>query len=103
MIHEAMLLEYSGKKLALMEWASANKLIIFAAMLVNLYFPVGLASNLQFGTIALAITIFIAKLLVVYVAIAVLESVIAKLRFFRLPGLLFTAFILCLIAIGLVK
>ena len=45
MVHEAMLLEYSGKRLALMEWAAAAKLFIFAALAANLFFPVGVAAD----------------------------------------------------------
>jgi formate hydrogenlyase subunit 4 len=103
MIHEAMILEYSGKRLALMEWASFNKLLIFAALAVNLFFPWGLASGLGLGAIILSFIIFITKLLTVYATIAILESSIAKFRFFRLPDLLITAFILNCIAIALLK
>src|SRR3990167_411736 len=51
MIHEAMILEYSGKKLALMEWASANKLLIFIALASNLFFPFGLAQHADSGAV----------------------------------------------------
>ena len=47
MIHEAMILEYSGKRLALMEWASANKYLIFIALGANLFFPRGIADSLE--------------------------------------------------------
>lgn len=102
MIHEAMILEYSGKKLALMEWASANKLMIFIALGSSLFFPWGIATSGSAGAILFGLAIFALKVLVFCVAIAVLESSIAKFRFFRLPDLLLTSFILGLIAIGLV-
>lgn len=102
MIHEAMLLEYSGKRLALMEWAAANKLFIFAALAVNLFFPFGLPHDLQPPSLLLGVLATLGKVLVVYVGVALLESLIAKLRFFRLPDLLMVAGILNLIALGVV-
>ncbi len=102
MIHEAMILEYSGKKLALMEWASANKLAIFIALGSSLFFPWGIAISPSMGAIAFGLGIFALKILVFCAAIAALESSIAKFRFFRLPDLLLTSFILGIIAIGMV-
>ena len=52
MIHEAMILEYSGKRLALIEWAAANKYLIFIALGANLFFPWGMADSLAAGQIA---------------------------------------------------
>lgn len=101
MIHEAMILEYSGKRLALMEWASWNKFLIFLALGVNLFFPWGIAASLGIGSIILALALFGGKVLVLGGFVGVLESSIAKLRFFRLPDLLFTSFILSIIALSL--
>jgi formate hydrogenlyase subunit 4 len=101
MIHEAMVLEYSGKRLALMEWASANKLLLFIAMGANLFFPWGIADSLAVGPLAFALAWFVVKALLFCAAIAVLESSIAKFRIFRLPDLLFTSFIVSVIALGL--
>ncbi len=103
MIHEAMILEYSGKKLALLEWASANKLMIFIALGSSLFFPWGIASTLAFHTVILGVVVFLAKAFVFCLAIAVIESSIAKLRLFRLPDLLLFAFILSAIAIELIE
>ncbi len=102
MIHEAMILEYSGKRLALIEWASANKLMIFIALGANLFFPWGIAHDAGIIAIAIACIAFAVKALAFCVSIAVVESVIAKLRFFRLPDVLFVSFILSVIAIGLI-
>ena len=99
MIHEAMILEYSGKKLALMEWASANKLLIFIALAANLFFSFGIAQNGTAGAILLGIGAFVIKAGIFCVAIAWLESSIAKFRFFRLPDLLIVSFILNVAAI----
>ncbi|MDD5414704.1 MAG: NADH-quinone oxidoreductase subunit H, partial [Smithellaceae bacterium] len=103
MIHEAMILEYSGKRLALMEWASANKLLILSSMGANLFFPWGMANSLEPNAIFISVLAFAAKLLIFYSSIAVLESCIAKSRFFRLPNLLIISFILNVFAIGLVR
>lgn len=103
MIHEAMILEYSGKKLALIEWAAANKLLIFASLGINLFFPLGIATNASISAIIIGVISFVIKLIICYLAIAILESSIAKFRFFRLPDLLIVSFILNVIAIGLLK
>jgi len=101
MVHEAMILEHSGKKLALLEWASANKLLIFASLGVNLFFPWGIAHSADIKSLLIGGIVWLAKVLVVYIAIAVLESSMAKFRFFRLPDLLITSFILSCVAIAL--
>ena len=101
MIHEAMVLEYSGKRLALIEWAAANKFFIFLALGVNLFFPWGMSSSASLGDIPLALISFFVKILAFSIFVAVLESTIVKFRFFRLPDLLFTSFILSVIAMSL--
>ena len=101
MIHEAMIIEYSGKRLALIEWASANKLLIFITLGSSLFFPMGIAHSMGFIAIAAAILFYLLKVLVFCVVIAIIESSIAKLRLFRLPDLLLFSFILSIIAIGL--
>ena len=102
MIHEAMILEYSGKRLALIEWAAANKFLIFLSLGANLFFPWGLATSLTLNGLLIALAIFFIKILILCLFVAVLESSIAKFRYFRLPDLLFTSFILSVIAIILI-
>ena len=102
MIHEAMILEYSGKRLAIIEWAAANKYLIFIALGANLFFPWGTADSLAPGQIVLSLALFIGKCLLFCAAVALIESTIAKFRIFRLPDLLFTSFIISIIAIGLI-
>jgi formate hydrogenlyase subunit 4 len=102
MIHEAMILEYSGKRLALIEWAAANKLLIFLTIGANLFFPWGIATSLSFAALAGALLIYLAKILILSLGIAILESSIAKYRFFRLPDLLFASFIISIVAIGII-
>ncbi|MFA5792749.1 MAG: NADH-quinone oxidoreductase subunit H [Candidatus Gracilibacteria bacterium] len=103
MVHEAMILEYSGKKLALLEWASANKLLIFATLGTNLFFPLGIAQSADPKAILIGVIAFLVKVFVVYVVIAMIESCMAKFRFFRLPDLLIVSFILSCVAIALLQ
>lgn len=102
MVHEAMILEYSGKRLALMEWAAANKFLIFALLAANLFFPLGITSSLGIISILSALGIIIAKILILCAFVGILESTIAKYRFFRLPDLLFTSFVISAIVIELI-
>jgi formate hydrogenlyase subunit 4 len=97
-----MILEYSGKRLALIEWASANKLLIFLSIGANLFFPWGIAHDFSLVSVIIGIGIYLAKILILAAGIAVLESSIAKYRFFRLPELLFTSLIISIVAIGLI-
>src|SRR5581483_9963163 len=60
MIHEAMILEYSGKKLALMEWASANKLFIFMILAANIFFPFGMAQDVSVGALLTSAIVLVA-------------------------------------------
>lgn len=99
MIHEAMVLEYSGRYLALIEWASQVKLLIFLAILTNVFFPIGIATSFTLGDLAGGLGAFCGKILLLAVAIAVLESANAKLRLFRVPDLLMVAFTLSLLSL----
>ncbi|HEY7869127.1 MAG TPA: NADH-quinone oxidoreductase subunit H, partial [Methylomirabilota bacterium] len=99
MIHEAMVLEYSGRYLALIEWAAALKLLIFFALLGNLFVPWGVAVEVTALALALAAVSLLAKLLVLAGAVALLETGIAKLRLFRVPELLSASFVLALLAV----
>jgi formate hydrogenlyase subunit 4 len=103
MIHEAMILEYSGKRLALIEWASYAKLFGFVVLGANLFFPWGLLPSAVGAGSAFFSAIFAisAKVLLFALGIAVLESVIAKLRIFRVPNFIATAFVLGAVAIAL--
>ncbi len=99
MIHEAMILEYSGRYLALVEWASWLKLLIFFSLLSNLFIPWGLAAVLTPSALVIAIVTLILKLVFFAVVVAVLETRIAKLRLFRVPELLGVSFVLGLLAV----
>lgn len=99
MIHEAMVLEYSGRHLMLIEWAAGMKLLIFLALLTNLFFPWGVALTVTPLAVAVAFVALIVKVGVLAVGIAVIETAMAKLRLFRLPALLSGSFALALLAV----
>ena len=99
MIHEAMVLEYSGRDLALLEWAAALKLLVFFALLGNLFVPWGVAVTGEPGALALALASLVMKLAVIAILVALLETRVAKLRLFRVPELLSVSFVLALLAV----
>jgi formate hydrogenlyase subunit 4 len=99
MIHEAMILEYSGRYLALIEWAASVKQLILMALLVNIFFPVGITSQVSAQAIGLSLVWFVAKLLALSGAVVLVETTNAKLRLFRVPDLLSAAFILATLAL----
>jgi formate hydrogenlyase subunit 4 len=98
MIHEAMLLEYSGPYLAVLEWAAALKLTLLLVLAANLFFPWGLATSNTPARLSLAMVAVGLKLLVLATMLAVLETRVAKLRLFRVPELLAVSFTLALLA-----
>src|SRR3989441_2602258 len=63
MIHEAMILEYSGRYLALIEWSASVKQLVLMALLVNVFFPVGIATHLTTASLGLSLLCFVAKVL----------------------------------------
>jgi formate hydrogenlyase subunit 4 len=99
MIHEAMVLEYSGRYLALVEWAGAIKFFLFMTLLANLFVPWGLTSSIGPGSILLALAALGVKLAVLTGAVAVLETSVAKLRLFRVPELLAGSFALAFLSL----
>jgi formate hydrogenlyase subunit 4 len=99
MVHEAMILEYSGKSLGLMEYSSWTKLTIFLALLVNMFFPWGIATSISLWGIVSGICAFLGKIIVLAIVIALLESSISKFRLFKLPALSWIAFCLAFMAV----
>jgi formate hydrogenlyase subunit 4 len=88
MIHESMVLEYSGPNLALIEWASAVKLGAMVGLLIALFAPWGLAGTPTLAAFGLAIVVLLAKTLALVMLLAVIESGIAKLRMYTVPDFL---------------
>ncbi|MEK7181866.1 MAG: NADH-quinone oxidoreductase subunit H [Patescibacteria group bacterium] len=102
MIHEAMILEHSGKRLALMEWAAANKLLIFILLAANLFFPWGVSLSYDsFSGLLVSTLLVVGKSAILLFGIAFLESTMAKFRIFRVPDLLLTSFVLGVIALAI--
>jgi formate hydrogenlyase subunit 4 len=99
MIHEGMVLEYSGRYLALVEWASAMKLLLFMALLANLFVPWGVPSSAAPVALVLGAAVLALKLAVLCVALALIETSVAKLRLFRVPELLAGSFALALLSV----
>jgi formate hydrogenlyase subunit 4 len=83
MIHEAMILEYSGKRLALVEWASWNKLLYFIVLGAHLYLPWGTLSSTSPISIFYGALYLLLNIAVFTALIALVESTMAKFRIFR--------------------
>lgn len=99
MIHEAMILEYSGRYLALIEWAAGMKLVVFLSLIANVFAPWGIATTLAPTAIGIGLVIYALKIAGLAVLIGILECMFAKLRLFRLTDLLGVAFILALLGL----
>lgn len=88
MIHEGMVLEYSGPSLALVEWASAVKLHAMLALLIALFGPWGMASSASLWGTSAALLLYFAKVTVLMILLALIESGVAKLRMYLVPDFL---------------
>ena len=98
MIHEAMVLEYSGRHLAMIEWAASLKLFVYSCIGLVLFFPFGIAGGGDWLGLVLALPALLAKLAVGGALLALIEMVSAKMRIFRAPEFLGTAFMLAVLA-----
>lgn len=99
MIHEAMVLEYSGPSLALVEWAAAIKLHAIVALLIALFVPWGLAEANTWGELALALMFYAIKAGLFAVLLSFVESAVAKLRMYLVPDFLGVAAALSALAV----
>jgi formate hydrogenlyase subunit 4 len=99
MIHEAMVLEYSARHLALVEWASALKLLAYATIGIALFVPWGIAGIGEWGALPLAILLMLLKLAAAGAGLALLETLSAKMRIFRVPEFMGTAFLLAVLGL----
>ncbi len=97
MIHEAMILEYSGRHLALIEWASQLKLMLYGVLIANLFFPWGIAQSFTFGALSFALIALVLKLVVLSIFLALAETAVAKMRLFRVQEYLGFAYLLGLL------
>jgi len=99
MIHEAMILEYSGRHLALMEWAASLKLFAYSSIGLALFFPWGIAQVHDPVGLLLAAPALVLKLAIGGAGLALIETLSAKMRIFRVPEFLAGAFLLAVIGI----
>lgn len=99
MIHEALILEYSGRHLALLEWAASLKLFTYSCIGLALFFPWGVAQAGAPLALLLALPALVAKLALGGILLACIETVSAKMRIFRVPEFLATAFLLAVIGL----
>jgi formate hydrogenlyase subunit 4 len=88
MVHEATILEYSGKSLALMEWSQSIKQIILFALIVNIFVPWGISPSISISSLGIGLLAFVVKISLFAIFVAFLESSVAKWRLFRIPDLI---------------
>jgi formate hydrogenlyase subunit 4 len=93
MIHEAMILEYSGRHLALIEWANMMKLFLFTTLGIASFFPLGIAPGDNLIAILFAFPVLLVKLGAVGVGLVLVETGLAKMRIFRVTEFLGSAFL----------
>lgn len=99
MIHGALILEYSGRYLALIEWASSLKLLNYFAIAAALFFPWGIAQQFTLWGITYAALVFVLKMFVLGTGLALFEIVTAKVRLLRVPEFLTSAFLLAILGV----
>jgi len=97
MIHEAMILEYSGRHLALIEWASQVKLMLYGVLIANIFFPWGIAETFSLQALAYGLLVIMVKLAVLAILLTVSETLFAKMRLFRVQEYLGFAYLLGLL------
>ena len=98
MVHEAMVLEYSGRHLALIELASALKLQLYISLIICLFLPWGIGrGDGRLEDFALGALAFLLKLVAAAFLLALFETSIAKMRVFRVPNFLGAALVLSLL------
>ena len=99
MIHEAMILEYSGRYLALIEWGHQIKQLVFLTLLADLFLPWGIAANWDLPALGLSLIFYLMKVFFLAFVIGWIEIHSAKLRLFRAPDLLAVAFVLAILSL----
>jgi formate hydrogenlyase subunit 4 len=99
MIHEAMILEYSGPYLALIELGASIKQLVLMTLLVNTFFPFGLSTDWTASGLGVGLFYYLFKLLLLAACVVLVETTNAKMRLFRVPDLLAVAFILGALAL----
>jgi formate hydrogenlyase subunit 4 len=101
MIHEAMVLEYAGPDLALVEWASAVKELLYLTLLVDLFVPAGIAISAAPIALVVALLAWAGKVFLLAIGVTIVESTNAKLRLFRVPELVSVSLGLAFLALAI--
>jgi formate hydrogenlyase subunit 4 len=99
MIHEAMILEYSGPYLALIEWAASIKQLLLMTLLINVFWPFGLQADWSPWGLPAGLFWLLLKLLILSGCVVLVETANAKMRLFRVPELMAVAFTLGALAL----
>jgi formate hydrogenlyase subunit 4 len=100
MVHEGMVLDVSGRHLALLEWAAHARTLVLLTLVANLFLPWGISAGYAPKALVLALAAWLAKLTLFAAVVAVTESVTARMRLFRVPEFLGMAFLLALLALS---
>ncbi|MEU8869059.1 respiratory chain complex I subunit 1 family protein [Streptomyces umbrinus] len=100
MVHEAMVLEYAGPDLALVEFGAQLRLTVLLGLLASLFAPWGIATSASLAAVLLALLLVVLKVMVLGMALAAAEVFWAKLRLFRVPELLAGSFLLAMLAVA---
>ena len=100
MVHEGLVLDVSGRHLALLEWSAHARTLVLLTLVANLFLPWGVATGSSFAALGVALLAWLAKLVVFALIVAVTESVTARMRLFRVPEFLGMAFLLALLALS---
>ena len=101
MIHEAMVLEYAGPDLALVEWGSAVKELLYLTLLVDLFLPLGMAADAAPVALIVALGTWALKVFLLAVGVTITETTNAKLRLFRVPELVSVSLGLAFLALAI--
>lgn len=100
MVHEGLVLDYSGRHLALLEWASMIRQLVLFTLLASLFLPWGIALEPSPLALAQGLAAWLAKMALFVALVALLESATARMRLFRVPEFLGMAFLLSLLALA---
>ena len=99
MVHEAMILEYSGRWLALIEWASQIKLMLYGVLIANIFFPWGIARDFSPESLGLGVAMIGLKLAILAIILVLSETAFAKMRIFRVQEYLSFAYLLSVLGL----
>ncbi len=99
MIHEGMILEYSGRYLALIEWSHYIKQMILFTLFVDMFVPLGIAHDTEMTGLIMSSGVYLLKMLFLAGFMAIVESTRAKVRVFQIPSIVGGSFVLAVLAL----